>query len=245
MDVFFYIYRFVKDKQKSGIDLNKKEIFMIGVILVSFFFSIFWNSGRIYRKFGYLLFLGFFFVIFSLVCNKAYIYFSLEFFEEHSYQVDYNKEEFVMNYNVHIYITTAFVIFFLGFKCFYIKNYFFDLSLFQIFFWLIISCISNLRWIMELKLKVQFDNFNLEKNFSYKFLMVIFSHFLMQLLKENQYVGPLEWIAYFFLLIYSLQMNSIKQDLDVMSVELNNSYRMSFQSNFSKNGGSFYMRAPE
>ena len=243
VDVFLYIYRFVKEKKNNDDIINKKEMLMIGIILISFFLCIFWNSQLIYKKFGFNIVLGFLYVIFSLICNKAYIFFSLEFFEEHSYQVDYNKEEFVMNYNVHIYITTALVIFVLGFKFFFFKNYFFDLSIFQVFFWLLISCISNLRWIMELKLKVQFDNFNLEKNFSYKFLMVIFSHFLMQLLKENQYVGPLEWVAYFFLLIYSLQMNSIKRDLDVVNLELNtsrrNSYRMSFKSNYSKNG-SFY-----
>lgn len=68
-------------------------------------------------------------------------------------------------------------------------------------------------------LKVEFDNFNLDKNFSYKLISIIFAHFLVNLLNVTQYVDSVEWISYFILLLCSLYINSLQYDMEIQNVD--------------------------
>lgn len=78
---------------------------------------------------------------------------------------------------------------------------------------MVVGMVLNARWLLEYFFKIEFDNFNLERNFAYKLLTIVFAYFFMNVLNIEQKVTNVEWVAYFVLLLSALYINSLQYDI--------------------------------
>lgn len=169
--------------------------------------------------YGWRTVFGIVHVIVASLCSKYFNKVSQNFIISKCYESTDENEKFVVIYNFHVFAIQSLFSFLLGLYYFELKNYFFDLSFTSLCYWFVVGLIINMRWMFEHFLKVEFDNFNLDKNFSYKLISIIFAHFLVNLLNVTQYVDSVEWISYFILLLCSLYINSLQYDMEIQNVD--------------------------
>lgn len=123
-------------------------------------------------------------------------------------------DKFIVVYNLHIYVIQATFAFAIGLFEFNWIDFVFCVSWQDFLYWIAVGFIINVRWLLEHFFNVEFDNFNLEKNFAYKLLSIVFAHFFINLLNVQEIVSNIEWIAYFVLLLSALYINSLQHDIE-------------------------------
>lgn len=174
------------------------------------------------------------YVIIASLCSKYFTKVSQNFIVSKCYESTDQNEKFVVVYNLHIFIVLVAFTLIPGFYTFAFRDFFFEFSFTTIVYWLLVGLVVNMRWLLEHFFRVEFDNFNLDKNFSYKLISVVFAHFLANLLQTHQLVTNVEWISFFVLLLCSLYINSLQYEMQIQNVDFEQ-FRPSIYSLNEKN----------
>lgn len=178
---------------------------------------------------GFDLVYGFLSVVVAHASTKSFNAMSQDFLLSRYFDSETESARFVVVYNLQIHVIQTCAAFLVGAFYFQWADFVFGASGWNVFYWASVGVTLNARWLLEHFFRVEFDNFNLDKNFAYKMVSVVFAFFFIHVLEVDQTVTKVEWVAYFILLLSALYINSLQTEVQQQSADIEQA-RYSFNS---------------